>query len=164
MSPTPRGFVLLSLLAFLGCAEYQPFDSVGHLRSEFAARIGPERAARIEIPFDLNDEIRAKLPRKFGAGAADMTRLVTVRDFIFNRLDLQYALLPTKDAVDTCRTRQGNCLSFVNLFVGIARAEGLNPFYVEVTDLQKWNRQGGLVISQGHIVAGVYVNGQLATF
>jgi Flp pilus assembly protein TadD len=151
-------------LAISSCAEYQPFDSVGHLRAEFAARLGAERAAQVAIPYDLNDEIRAQLPKKFGAGAADMTRLVTVRDYIFNRLGLTYSLLPTRNAVETWHDRQGNCLSFVNLFVGIARAEGLNPFYVEVTDLQKWNRQGGLVISQGHIVAGVYVNGQLATF
>ncbi|HEV7517364.1 MAG TPA: tetratricopeptide repeat protein [Thermoanaerobaculia bacterium] len=159
-----RRLQLPFLLVLLGCAEYQPFDSVGHLRAEFAARLGAERAAKIAIPYDLNDEIRAKLPKKFGAGAADMTRLVTVRDYIFNRLGLQYSLLPTRNAVETYRDREGNCLSFVNLFVGIARAEGLNPFYVEVTDLQKWNRRGGLVISQGHIVAGVYVNGQLATF
>jgi tetratricopeptide (TPR) repeat protein len=159
-----RRFQPLLLLLFLGCAEYQPFDSVGHLRAEFARRVGADRAAKIAIPYDLNDEIRAKLPKKFGAGAADMTRLVTVRDYIFNRLGLQYSLLPTRNAVETYRDREGNCLSFVNLFVGIARAEGLNPFYVEVTDLQKWNRRGGLVISQGHIVAGVYVNGQLATF
>src|SRR5882724_1648704 len=155
---------LLLMALLLGCAQYQPFDSVSHLRTEFAQRVGPEVAAKIQIPYDLDDEIRAHLPRKFSAGAADMTRLITVRDYIFNQLDLQYSLLPTRTAVETYHAREGNCLSFVNLFVGIAREEGLNPFYVEVTDLQKWNRRGGLVISQGHIVAGVYVNGQLATF
>jgi tetratricopeptide (TPR) repeat protein len=159
-----RRLWLLPFLSLLGCAQYQPFDSVGHLRGEFAQRVGPEVAATIQIPYELDDDIRAHLPRKFSAGAAEMTRLITVRDYIFNRLDLQYSLLPTRTAVETYRAREGNCLSFVNLFVGIAREAGLNPFYVEVTDLQKWNRRGGLVISQGHIVAGVYVNGQLATF
>jgi tetratricopeptide (TPR) repeat protein len=52
----------------------------------------------------------------------------------------------------------------VNLFVGIARERRLNPFYVEVTDLQRWNYRDGVVVSQGHIVAGMYVDGELSTF
>jgi Flp pilus assembly protein TadD len=156
--------LLGAALAALACSQYQRFDSTGDLQANFVRRVGPELAATIEIPYALNDEIRANLQRKFHAGATDQARLLAVRDFIFGRLDLQYSLLPTRSAVDTYRARQGNCLSFVNLFVGIAREEGLNPFYVEVTDLQKWNRRGGLVISQGHIVAGMYVDGELKTY
>jgi len=35
---------------------------------------------------------------------------------------------------------------------------------VEVTDLQKWNHRDGMVVSQGHIVAGMYLDGVLRTF
>ena len=73
-------------------------------------------------------------------------------------------LTPTKDANETFVSRSGNCLSFVNLFVGIARRQRLNPFYVEVEDYQRWNYSEGVVISRGHIVAGINVDGELSTF
>jgi Flp pilus assembly protein TadD len=162
-SELPLLFLLLGG-ALGGCSQYQRFDSSGHLRAEYVKRLGTEVAAQMEIPYELNDDIRANLGKNLHAGASDHEKLRAVRDFIFSRLDLQYSLLPTRSAIETFKAREGNCLSFVNLFVGIAREEGLNPFYVEVTDLQKWNRRGGLVVSQGHIVAGMYVDGTLATY
>jgi Tfp pilus assembly protein PilF len=50
------------------------------------------------------------------------------------------------------------------LFVGIGRSQKLNPFYVEVEDFQRWSYQDGSVISRGHIVAGMVVDGNLATY
>ena len=85
-------------------------------------------------------------------------------DFVFESLDLQYELSPTRDAIGTFQARSGNCLSFVNLFVGMSREVQLNPFYVEVTDFQRWNYREGVVVSQGHIVAGMSVDGELSTF
>ena len=55
-------------------------------------------------------------------------------------------------------------IAVVNLFVGMAREVRLNPFYVEVTDFQRGSYRDGVVVSQGHIVAGMSVDGQLTTF
>ncbi|HXO21774.1 MAG TPA: tetratricopeptide repeat protein [Thermoanaerobaculia bacterium] len=154
---------LLLALGLGGCTQYAPFDSAAFVRGEYEKKMGAD-AAGIVVPFELDAEIRATLKEKFHAGADEQEKVDAVRDFIFNRLELQYSLLPTRDAVETYKAHEGNCLSFVNLFVGIGRAEGLNPFYVEVTDLQKWNRRAGLVVSQGHIVSGVYVKGKLTTY
>lgn len=155
--------LLLTLVA--GCSEYQKFDSIGFLRQEYAKQIGREAAARTEVPFELNEEIRGELAKiqRLNSGS-ELRRINQVTNFIFDGLALEYALKPTKNAVDTYRTRQGNCLSFVNLFVGVARERGLSPFYVEVTDYQKWNHREGMVVSQGHIVAGLYLDGVLRTF
>ncbi|HYH46393.1 MAG TPA: tetratricopeptide repeat protein, partial [Thermoanaerobaculia bacterium] len=113
---------------------------------------------------ELDAEIRTYLTEKVHRAPDERRRVDQVQDLIFNRLDLQYALFPTRNAVETYRSREGNCLSFVNLFVGIARHQGLNPAYYEVNDLQRWNRREGLVVSQGHIVAGMMVKGKLSTF
>lgn len=155
--------LLLAALLAAGCSQYKPFDTVTYLRQQYAKEVGAQAAARIEVPFELDDQIRAslgKLPRL----TSELRRINQVNDFIFEGLDLQYSLTPTRDAVATYRTREGNCLSFVNLFVGVARQLGLNPSYVEVTDLQKWNHRDGMVVSQGHIVAGMYLDGVLRTF
>jgi tetratricopeptide (TPR) repeat protein len=158
LSPT------VALLLAVGCSTYQPFDSVGYLRGQYAARLGAERAAAVAVPFALDGEVRAQLDRELPQAPEEDRRIQEVLDYIFHRLDLTYAMAPTRSAVDTFTSHRGNCLSFVNLFVGIARERRLNPFYVEVTDLQRWNRKENTVISQGHIVAGLYVNGRLATY
>lgn len=153
--------VLAALLA--GCAQYQAFDSVTFLRQEYAKSVGAAEAARVEVPFELNDEIREAL-KNIPPVQSELRRVNQVNDFVFDGLRLQYSLTPTRNAVDTFGTRAGNCLSFVNLFVGVARERGLNPQYVEVTDLQRWNHRDGMVVSQGHIVAGMYIDGVLRTF
>ena len=155
--------LLLAALAAAGCSSYQPFDSVGYLRQQYAREVGNQEAQRVEVPFELNAEIRSTLG-KMPPLASELRRINQVNDFIFDGLQLQYSLTPTRNAVDTWRTREGNCLSFVNLFVGVARDRGLNPSYVEVTDLQKWNHRDGMVVSQGHVVAGMYLDGVLRTF
>ncbi len=154
----------VALLLAVGCSTYKPFDSVGYLRGQYAERVGAERAAAIAVPFALDDRVRARLDRELPIAPQEERRVDDVLDYVFHHLDLQYSMVPTRSAVETFDSHRGNCLSFVNLFVGIARERRLDPFYVEVTDLQKWNRRENTVISQGHIVAGLYVNGRLATY
>jgi tetratricopeptide (TPR) repeat protein len=163
MSKAIRSLSLSAALLALGCGQYKPFDSVDYLREQYAKEVGPQAAAGVEVPFEINAELRAelaKLPRL----QSELRRVNQVNDFIFDGLRLQYSLEPTRNAVETYQSRAGNCLSFVNLFVGVARELGLSPYYVEVTDLQKWNHRDGMVVSQGHIVAGMYIDGVLRTF
>ena len=154
---------VLSSLALAGCSAYQPFDSAAHLRSQFAAQAGPEAVAGLRVPFELSDEIRGLLGQ-YQAHPNELRRVEQALDFVFGRVGLQYSLAPTRDAVGTFEARTGNCLSFVNLFVGVARHLRLNPFYVEVTDYQRWDYRDGLVVSHGHIVAGMRVAGLLKTY
>lgn len=160
---TLRAILLPAALLAAGCSQYKPFDSAAFLRQQYAQGVGAEEAARVEVPFELDGEIRGSL-QKMPKLSSELRRINQVNEFIFDGLQLQYVLAPTRDAVDTYRTRSGNCLSFVNLFVGVARELGLSPYYVEVTDLQKWNHREGMVVSQGHIVAGLYLDGVLRTF
>jgi len=155
---------LLAGLLIAGCNEYKPFDSVGHLREEYAQRVGREAAARIEVPYEVTPELRKGLEHRLREAPSERSKINEVLRFIFEDLDLHYELTPTRNAMQAFQTQKGNCLSFVNLFVGVAREQGLNPFYVEVTDYQKWNHREGMVVSQGHIVAGMYLEGELKTY
>src|SRR5262245_6085525 len=156
---------VLALGAASGCTPYQPFDSAVELRKEYATRLGGAAvAARTEVPFELTPEIKADLSLRLKPVPSQRRKINQVLDFIFTGLDLRYALQPTRNAVEVYRGHEGNCLSFVNLFVGIAREQGLAPFYVEVVDYQRWNRREGMVVSQGHIVAGMYLEGTLQTY
>lgn len=163
--PSRFPFLLLLLVALLGgCTQYEPFDSVGELREEYAERTDVAEAEDLHVPFELDDEIRAYLDERLKPAPREEFRVEQVNDFIFRKIGLEYSLYPTRNAVETYQSRQGNCLSFVNLFVGVARHQRLNPFYVEVNDFQRWRHQDGMILSQGHIVAGMYVNGELRTY
>lgn len=162
----PRPGVLLAWVALVaGCATQSPtFDSVSHLREEFSERTDLAAPEDILVPFELDEDLVALLDATMKPAPRETYRLEQVNDFIFRKLQLQYALRPTRNAMETYRAREGNCLSFVNLFIGVARHNRLAPFYVEVVDQQRWRHQNGMVLSQGHIVAGMYVSGELRTF
>jgi tetratricopeptide (TPR) repeat protein len=153
------GSLLLS-----GCAgNTSEFDSAEYLRRQIEPALGAA-ATEVPVPFELAPELMAVAGQKLRAGGDDRVRAGKVVDYIFHGLDLQYAIEPTRDANETFKSRAGNCLSFVNLFVALARYVHLSPFYVEVEDYQRWNHRQGMVISQGHIVAGLYIGGDLKTY
>lgn len=156
------------VLTAIGCSAVpsspRTFDSAQHLRRQYEERLGPEIAARLPIPYEVDQQMLAATEGRINRGATERTRTEQLTDFIFGFAGLEYRLTPTRSAQETFRDREGNCLSFVNLFVGLAREYRLNPFYVEVEDYQRWNYSEGLVVSHGHIVAGMRVDGKLATF
>ncbi|MDA8019254.1 MAG: tetratricopeptide repeat protein [Thermoanaerobaculia bacterium] len=165
--PHPALFPVLSgsLLYLAACAS-QPasFDSVAHTRTEAEARLSSEQSARFVVPYRLTPEILQRLETRAKPAVRETIRTQQVLDFIFDDVGLRYSLRPTRDAGDTFASAEGNCLSFVNLFVGVGRHYRMNPFYVEVRDHQRWRHSDGLVLSQGHMVAGMHVNGELQTF
>ena len=165
-----RGLVVAALLSIsVGCATIETsrsptFDSVAYVRDFYRQQLGADRADGLEVPFEITDEVRAEVEGRINIGASERQRANQVVDFVFSYLDLSYSLTPTRNAVETFRAKEGNCLSFVNLFVGVAREKRLNPFYVEVQDYHRWSFREGMVVSHGHIVAGMRIDGQLSTF
>ncbi len=155
---------LLAVAVLVGCSQYEPFDTTEHVREQYRDRLPAELADRVEIPFELSEEVAAEVDALLSPIGDQKKRIQDIVDYIFSGLDLQYSLLPTRNADETFVARSGNCLSFVNLFVAIARRQRLNPFYVEVEDYQRWNYSQGVVVSRGHIVAGVNVDGDLQTY
>lgn len=157
--------VLVSSLSFACAVQPEPrtFNSVDYLRARYAQQVGDE-AASITVPFEIDEQIRLSVQEKLNPAQSERRRTDQILDYIFGWLELRYSLTPTRDAVGTFEIREGNCLSFVNLFVGVARELRLNPFYVEVNDLQRWDFNQGSVISHGHIVAGLRIEGDLSTF
>lgn len=156
------------------CAEQTDFEPRALVRQQFVERLeesrtagfdpGPVDAATLAIPFELDPALAAEVAERLTPARRDEDRVSEILGLIFDHLGLEYALAPTRDASATYRDRQGNCLSFVHLFVAIARLHRLHPVYVEVVDYQRWRQHDGAVVSQGHIVAGLSVDGVLRTY
>ena len=107
--------------------------------------------ASITIPsrddaFGLDDEMRA-----FVAATVDMhdsrKKLVALLKGMEERglFSLDYDAT-TRTARSTFHDRQGNCLSFTMLFVGLARAAGLTATYQSVSVPPTWANDGKVVI------------------
>ena len=159
------GVALPPLLALAaGCAGYVPFDGEQALAPEFERRLGGDWGERVVVPFAMDEGLRAAVNERVSPAGSEARRRDAVLDFIFGRVGLEYELTPTRTAAETFADSRGNCLSFVNLFVAVGRERRLNPFFVEVEDYQRWNYQDGVVVSRGHIVAGMYVDGEMATY
>ncbi len=157
-------FLVVLLGAFIGCAEAPVFDSAGYLRDHYSQQLGAELAAQVEIPYSVSPAVLSEIDATLSSRGSERRRASQVVDLIFGSLGLEYALFPTLSAEETYQARRGNCLSFVNLFIALARHVGLNAFYVEVVDQRGWSYRHGTVVSRGHIVAGMYLDGVLETF
>ena len=161
----PGGLVLaLTLGLGAACTGYAPPGEVQLLASEFKHRLGSGWRNEVVVPFAITEDLRIAVDERISPAGSETRRRDAVLDFIFGWIGLEYALAPTRTADETFAEGQGNCLSFVNLFVAVGRERRLNPFFVEVEDYQRWNYQDGVVISRGHIVAGMYVDGEMATY
>ncbi len=166
MRPRPRRppALLLSVVLLPACTQYVPMQTAELTRSEVLARVPADLVDRVELPFELDAATIAAVEQVISPAQSESRRTQDIVDYIFSRLGLEYALTPTRNAVDTHRAGEGNCMSFVNLFVALGRHYRLNPFYVEVEDYQRWNYDNGVVVSRGHIVAGQRIDGDLSTF
>ena len=154
---------VLTVLA-AACAGYVPFDGTLALAPEFERRLGDDWPDRVVVPFAVDAALGQAIDERISPAGSEARRRDAALDFIFGRVGLEYELTPTRTAAETFADAKGNCLSFVNLFVAVGRERRLNPFFVEVEDYQRWNYQDGVVVSRGHIVAGMYVDGEMATY
>ncbi len=163
--PRPGALGILLLLAVLvGCTAYVPYDQRAHMERELESRLPAELAGLVTPPYEVGEVVLQEASKRVQPNLSERNKVDAILDYIFGTVGLEYSLTPTRNADQTAVTGQGNCLSFVNLFVGLGRANRLNPFFVEVQDYQRWNYQDGVVVSRGHIVAGMYVGGDLRTY
>jgi Flp pilus assembly protein TadD len=70
-------------------------------------------------------------------------------------LDIIYENTGTKTAIETFRSRSGNCLSFTILFIAMARHLGLNAYFQEVGEVISWDRRGDVVLLNQHMFVEV---------
>ncbi len=144
------------------CASRLPDDleihhSPGQLVLETApfARPGDVRGlAPVEL-LALDDDMRAFLAEIVDRSVTKKAILVNLLDSMLNSgpYVLHYDNLKTYTARETFHAREGNCLSFTNLFVALAREAGLKVHFQEMRVPHNWERQGGTWMYNRHINA-----------
>jgi Flp pilus assembly protein TadD len=143
----PRYRLLALLLLLLaGCSSQPP--------AQFAAAAPPGPAALLDgrlfgvgpadAPEDpgllaVNDDMRAFLAERVPERASDSHKVDLILEGILaGGLELEYDNLLTLPASEAFYRRAGNCMSFTNLFLALAREVGLRASYQEVMVPPTW--------------------------
>ncbi|HEY0783489.1 MAG TPA: tetratricopeptide repeat protein [Thermoanaerobaculia bacterium] len=151
---------LLAALAALavtgaGCAG-NPYTVMGPEQVAKAARSHGVDPASIVIPYQLTDEMRAWVHKEAPTTVPFEKRLSLLLNGLLSPslLKIEYEPRHTGTAREVFETRHANCLAFTSLFVGMAREVGVPVFYLDVEDVQKYEKDGDLVVVSGHVSAG----------
>lgn len=87
----------------------------------------------------VNDEMREFLAYHVSPGLSDMQKVRRILEAILaDGLQLSYDNFKTLTAEEAFYARQGNCMSFTNLFVALAREAGVDVHYQEVEVPPTW--------------------------
>lgn len=110
----------------------------------------------VEIPGCLTEEMKswveARVPRGTSPDAA--LRLLLAALIEPEGFRLTYDADYTGTAREVFASRRANCLAFTHLFVGMSRALGIPTYYVRWSLVERFRRQGDLVVVSGHVSAG----------
>ena len=111
--------------------------------------------SRALVPFALNDEMAAWVHEAVGAAERDkrLDRLIEAVTET-SMLGVEYEAGRTGSAVEVFETRTANCLAFTQMFVGMARELDLAAYFVEVSHVENFEREGDLVVISDHVAVG----------
>lgn len=110
---------------------------------------------RALVPFALNDEMAAWVHEAVGAAERDkrLDRLVEAVTET-SMLGVEYKAGHTGSAVEVFESRIANCLAFTQMFVGMARELDLAAYFVEVSHVENFEREGDLIVISDHVAVG----------
>ena len=115
-------------------------------------------------PLDVSEEMR-EFVGEIGSAKPEIARyrkLVTKLEN-FGYFDENYDPTLTSSASDTFATKKGNCLSYTNMFVALARLAKLDARYQLVhMRFPSWDVQGRLLIRNNHV--NVFVKGPTSEY
>lgn len=150
------GLLVAAALVF-GCASSAsagfPRNAAASLEEQIASRgLDPEK---VLVPFQLTDEMISWAREAVPESIPKLQQVDHLLQALIQLkgLNLEYRADFTGTAQEVFERREANCLSFTHLFVAMARALGLDPYFLEVDDIETFSREGDLVIRAGHITA-----------
>jgi len=152
---------LLTLLAGVaiaatagGPARSSETDPWADLEHEILARgLDP---GLVVIPGRLTDEIRQWIHTVVSPADSQDAALRQLLAALIDPKGLELVYDPsfTGTAQEIWESRRANCLGFTHLFVGLSRELGISTYYVSWSTVERFRREGDLVLVSGHVSAG----------
>ncbi len=160
MSRPPVFPALLAVLCgTFGCAGPRLAFSPHDLRAELARRAPELAPGDVVVPYDLGEAEKARARELVARLETVDAKVQAILAAMFDprELGLRYASRVTSDAAETLRAREGNCLALASVFVGLARAAGLEAYYIDASTRvhETTHADDGMTVSTGHVTAMV---------
>jgi Flp pilus assembly protein TadD len=110
----------------------------------------------VVVPHAITDEMRVWVHQEVPDSTPMDRRLARLLSAIVDPGGLRVVYEPrhTATATEVFLNRRANCLAFTSLFVGLAREIGVPVVYLDVDDIEKFEKEGDLVVVSGHVSAG----------
>lgn len=156
---------VLVLLTLAACASQPPLARAPAYSPEQLLQGGqfglqPEPIAEVDL-LAVNDDMRAFVREHVpDRGVNDRRKVeLLLRAILDGGLNLSYNNFRTYTAEEAFYSREGNCMSFTNLFVALAREAGVNAKFQEVEVPPTWAAQGDTWLLNLHINAVIDLPG-----
>ena len=106
-------------------------------------------------PLYISADITEMLDRLIAKNDSPALRIAKIQTPLFNEgyLSLQYSASQTLTADEVFRSRRGNCLSAMNLYIAMARYAGIDAAFQTVAVRPEWDKRGELLVLSRHINA-----------
>jgi hypothetical protein len=155
--PIPTGLALAACLAVLPPVHARTDRSLTFLDQaawEKAVRSRGVDPDEITNPLQWTEEMRTKAEEVARLGSINQ-KLDQIQFYLFDERHFQFSYEPdtTLTAREAFETGHGNCVSFTNLFIALARSVGLPVEAALVFRSQDPETEGDLIIVNNHIVA-----------
>jgi Flp pilus assembly protein TadD len=110
----------------------------------------------VVIPFETTEEMRQMAHRIVPDNTPFEKRLEVLLAGLLEggQVPIRYEARYTGTAAEVFQNHRANCLAFTSLFVAMAREIGVPVFYLDVEDVEKFEKEGDLVVVSGHVSAG----------
>jgi tetratricopeptide (TPR) repeat protein len=144
------GLVVFALATLGGCVTPGGFDRTDLTRRIRDRGLDPER---IVVPFEVTPEMREWALKAAPEGLPLEARLDRLFQAVLLDLKPNYVGGRTTTAPVVFAERQANCLGFTSLLVGLARSVGIPTFYLAIDDIERFSRDGDLVVISNHVSA-----------
>ncbi len=133
-----------------GCASSGGLDR-GDLEKKIRDRgLDP---SRVVVPFEVTPEMKVWAQKAAPQGLPLEVRLDKLFDAVLLDLKPNYLAGRTTTAPVVFAERQANCLGFTSLLVGLARSVGIPTYYLAIDDIERFSRDGDLVVISNHVSA-----------
>ena len=120
--------------------------------------LSAEEMKLFSVPYDINAEVKqiALNVETFGRTKYHQGRQLAVLLLAGGDLGISYKRNSNFTAMEVYDRRTANCISYTNLFIGMARALRINARYAEVNEVDSFEKYGDTVVYNSHICAVIF--------
>ncbi len=111
-----------------------------------------------QVPYKIDKPLArtARMMETFGRTKYHQAKQLAVMLLSGRDMGITYSRNSNYTALEVVVEKKANCISYTNLFIGMARAIRINAQYAEVTEVDSFEKVGDTIVYNSHICAVVY--------